>query len=102
MDDLNQKKLEVIFNILAGSSLNAMSERPYYQHVSKQILSTLSQFDELKIEPLEVTIRYDDIFKCWKIRFMHPIHSMNTTSFIFEKEQEAIDFCKLHGLKIKE
>ena len=121
MSELEQKKLEVIDSVFKRHLILNDNSSPDVilsddlKKIADEILSALSQFDEPKniiettyatgeiiryqpCEPLEVEIRYNESYKKYYVMTSCVFNVIKD----FVTEQEAINFCKRHGLKIKE
>ena len=124
MSELEQKKLEVIDSVFKRHLILNDNSSPDVilsddlKKIADEILSALSQFEEQKnliettlatgeiiryqpCEPLEVEIiyrGYDERPRKWIVWYL----GSKTELGFFETKQEAIAFCKRHGLKIKE
>lgn len=116
MSELEQKKLEAVLSLVySPDSPWGYSDA---MELAEKITKVFSQFDEPKniiettyatgeiiryqpCEPLEVEI--EEMLGCFYIVYWSNLASYYGKVYlrIFQVKQEAIDFCKRHGLKIK-
>lgn len=97
----DDKKLLEIERILNASFQAEASGAPFdiAKEYAKDILSTLKQFDP---EPLEVCVLpYAKVYVV--ALYFHSLFNESKCAFIshHKTEQQAIDFCAKHGLRVK-